>query len=786
MPSKKKINYELVLLFAYGGDMRGGPWEFGTGSYIPPIGGDMKRYKTEYKGTKMHSFTDDSAMTTGVARTVLEARDKNDEEFRRAAIINYKKYYRMYPDGTVPGSYGPVFRGWCLDPKIEPCKGTPIYKEDKVTIDYYRPSCGDGTGMRVSPIGWAYNSLKKTLHYAALSADVSHSDPEGIKGAQAIAAAIYLARAGVDKENIKLYLETKFGYNLDTTLDQYRDYNQNTMISWQQSEIAPYATPMAIRAFLDAKDYDDCIQNCINIGGDVDTIGSMAGAIAGAFYGISKETEEEIKEGLDDHLRSTAKEFGDYLKTIDNEPDMNEIEVALAKARLEKYGLEQYKKDNHYMPNKDPEYLEKLAEYEATRLFCDEVGKEDYDVTKQALRENKVSYLAAIKDNLKQSPEFMQAYENLAASPVKIVDVPDYDSNKRNTLHADDRGIFPATKIEVDHDKLPEKIAEYGNKTLRNIQNPINNLRVINAAREVINLLRSDIRKSDSIFSSDSQEYKNFRTAVNRLSEKLNSGDIKSIDDVVAAFEVQDQNGNSVLACASEYVEAKQKQNDLSERQMDRISICARLANIRAALINAKTVVDNGGEVSFRKDIIQDTVAQKALVGAMKSVGNAEAKQTFRDQDRFKERLTMMKNAFKSESEKYLSELSKKSPAAVAETIVPGTLKKAKKHTEAEIQQATKNMSQSQVNMAVVAQFLLERSDNMISELEANDSLIHSDAYKNLKQGIEKLHESVVGIALKDDFSRESLVDALEQVTAAADIYRIQHTNDGAPGYEGS
>jgi ADP-ribosylglycohydrolase len=145
-------------------------------------------------------------------------------------------------------------------------------------------SFGNGSGMRVSPIGWFFSSLEDTLKEAEKSASVTHNHPEGIKGAQSIAMAIYLARNGSSKEEIKLAIESKFNYALDFNLDILRKTNKF-------DETCQVTVPQSIYCFLVSNSFEDAIRKAISIGGDSDTIACMTGGIAESFY---KEISEEI------------------------------------------------------------------------------------------------------------------------------------------------------------------------------------------------------------------------------------------------------------------------------------------------------------------------------------------------------------------------------------------------------------------------------------------------------------------------------------------------------------
>lgn len=204
-------------------------------------------------------FTDDTVMTMAINEW-LENDPSHDKE-RLTGIM--QDYGRAYPYC----GYGGRFREW-------------IWSADP------QPYCswGNGAAMRVSPVGFKFETLEETLQVARLSAEVSHNHPEGIKGAQAVAAAIYLARNGQSKELIKDYIQQTFGYDLSRTCDELRP-GYRFEVSCQES------VPQSIIAFLDSKDYEDAIRLAISLGGDADTMGCITGGIAAAFY---KAIPEEI------------------------------------------------------------------------------------------------------------------------------------------------------------------------------------------------------------------------------------------------------------------------------------------------------------------------------------------------------------------------------------------------------------------------------------------------------------------------------------------------------------
>jgi ADP-ribosylglycohydrolase len=218
-------------------------------------------------------FTDDTVLTIAVADAIMSDRNYADK---------LKSYYRRYPDAD----YGTRFAKWGAS-------------------DSYKPynSWGNGSAMRVSPIGFAFKDLDTVLKEAKRTAQVTHNHPEGIKGAQAVAAAIFLAKTDHSKVEIKVYVEKNFGYNLSQPLEETRS-GYEFDVSCQGS------VPPAIIAFLESTDFEDGIRNAISLGGDSDTIGCMTGGISEAFYGgVPKAITKQVFNYLDDGLLTIIKHF---------------------------------------------------------------------------------------------------------------------------------------------------------------------------------------------------------------------------------------------------------------------------------------------------------------------------------------------------------------------------------------------------------------------------------------------------------------------------------------------
>ncbi len=219
-------------------------------------------------------YTDDTAMTVVVADWLMnDIADTEDEEELKLRLAKKFVEYAFEKFEVRKLGFGFRFWRWLCNGKV---------------MQEYEPynSFGNGSGMRVSPVGWYFDTLEETLRFAKISADVTHNHPEGEKGAMCIAAAVFLARTGKTKQEIKQYLYDTFKYEeLNESVADLRK-----KCSW--SEICQDTVPMSVVAFLESVDYASAIRLAISYGSDSDTIGAMAGAIAEAFY---KEIPQEIK-----------------------------------------------------------------------------------------------------------------------------------------------------------------------------------------------------------------------------------------------------------------------------------------------------------------------------------------------------------------------------------------------------------------------------------------------------------------------------------------------------------
>ena len=224
-------------------------------------------------------FTDDTVLTVATADALM-----GDGDYAAA----YRDWGERYPGR----GYGTWFHKWLGDPDRGPYN-----------------SFGNGSAMRVSPIGWAFDTLDEVLAEAERSASVTHNHPEGIKGAQATAAAVHLARTGATKEEIRREISTRFGYNLDRTVVAIRpDYRFD--VTCQGS------VPEALIAFLDADDFEHSIRLAISLGGDADTQAAVTGAVAEAFWGgVPGRIEKEVRDVLDRALLEVVDRFGETVRS---------------------------------------------------------------------------------------------------------------------------------------------------------------------------------------------------------------------------------------------------------------------------------------------------------------------------------------------------------------------------------------------------------------------------------------------------------------------------------------
>lgn len=276
------------------GDIIGSPFEFDRGDKTK----DFKLF------SRRSHFTDDSVMTLAVCEALLKVgQDATVKEIEDTVISSMQSWGRRYPRA----GYGGYFRRWLTARHPEPYN-----------------SFGNGSAMRVSAVGWLYDSLEKTRTVAKATANVTHNHPEGIKGAEATASAIFMARNGSSKEEIKKYIENEFHYDLNRTLDEIRP-------SFHMDETCQKTVPEAIIAFLEARDFEDAIRNVVSLGGDTDTLGAITGSIAEAYFGIPEALISECRNRINKDMKDVVDAFYSLVRK-DDLPNTNQmIEKAIDK-----------------------------------------------------------------------------------------------------------------------------------------------------------------------------------------------------------------------------------------------------------------------------------------------------------------------------------------------------------------------------------------------------------------------------------------------------------------------
>lgn len=257
------------------GDIIGSPYEF-------DMGDKTKKFPLF---SERSAFTDDTVMTIAVAEAFMDA-PEDEVEIKKRLVASMQKWGHRYPGA----GYGLRFCDWLEADDPQPYN-----------------SFGNGSAMRVSSVAWLYNDLDTARRMARLSAEVTHNHPEGIKGAEATASAIFLAHTGSSKAGIKVYIEDQFGYDLSRSCDEIRP-------GYYHVESCQETVPEAITAFLEGDSFEDVIRTAVSLGGDCDTLTCIAGSIAEGFYGIPEELKKECHNRLPKQLRDVLLRFDDYLK----------------------------------------------------------------------------------------------------------------------------------------------------------------------------------------------------------------------------------------------------------------------------------------------------------------------------------------------------------------------------------------------------------------------------------------------------------------------------------------
>lgn len=263
------------MLGAIIGDIVGSPYEFN------PLHNKTEDFKLF---TRKSRITDDSTMTLAIAKALMTASGKNIP-YEQAFVHAMQELGQAYPNA----GYGAKFITWIHSANPKPYN-----------------SWGNGSAMRVSPIAWAFDNLSDVQQIAKISAEVSHNHPEGIKGAQAVASAIYLARTEKNKAYIKEYIQREYEYDLERPFEELR-------LNYQPAVSCQGTVPEAISAFLVSSGFEDALRKAVSLGGDTDTIAAIAGSIAEACYDIPEELKRKGLTYLDEDMLEVYRAWQAYV-----------------------------------------------------------------------------------------------------------------------------------------------------------------------------------------------------------------------------------------------------------------------------------------------------------------------------------------------------------------------------------------------------------------------------------------------------------------------------------------
>ena len=260
---------------------------------IGALVGDIVGSRFEFRNSKSKDFdlftdlsvaTDDSVMTLAVASALMRNyREKID--LGEAAVEEMQRFGRLYPDA----GYGGMFVGWLESDDPRPYN-----------------SFGNGAAMRVSPVGWEARNEDEVREWSQTVTAVTHNHPEGLRGAESVAMAIYLLRQGMNKEQLKARIEKDYGYDLSKTVDEIRP-------TYSFDVTCQGTVPQAFAAFFDGADFEDVIRNAVSLGGDSDTIAAIAGSIAQPFFGVPDDIRVSTCARLDEFQRKVLNDFEHFI-----------------------------------------------------------------------------------------------------------------------------------------------------------------------------------------------------------------------------------------------------------------------------------------------------------------------------------------------------------------------------------------------------------------------------------------------------------------------------------------
>ena len=279
------------------GDIIGSRFEFDNGGWTKDF--ELLTYESKW--------TDDTVMTIAIAEALMNAgKDATVSEIEAACIKSMQKWGQKYPYA----GYGNRFIHW-------------VSSRDPKPYNSY----GNGSAMRVSPVGWVYDSLERTREVARATANVSHNHPEGIKGAECTAAVMYLARTGATKEEIADYVVKEFGYDFSETMEEMRARHKH-------DESCQDALPKALRSFFDGESYEDVVRNAVSLGGDTDTIAAIAGAMGEAFFGMPNDLKAQVLKNIKPDMFDVVRSFDRFIGRVNNESKDDYIDNAPLDAAL--------------------------------------------------------------------------------------------------------------------------------------------------------------------------------------------------------------------------------------------------------------------------------------------------------------------------------------------------------------------------------------------------------------------------------------------------------------------
>ncbi len=284
------------------GDIIGSPYEFNRGD---------KTKDFPLFSARSH-FTDDSVMSIAVADALLRADDLEEKSLKRILADSLRAWGLKYPHA----GYGGRFCRWLIG-----------------NIQGPYNSYGNGSAMRVSAVGWLFDDMVTTRRVARYTAEITHNHSEGVKGAESIAAAIFLSQRGYSKDDIMEYITREFSYDLTASCDEIRRKNVH-------DESCQKTVPAALRAFYEGENFEDVIRTAVSLGGDTDTLACIAGSVAEAFYGVPDALRDECFARISGEMREVLERF-DRLRERRTQSDDNNDNVVI------EYAIKQLKKRNN-------------------------------------------------------------------------------------------------------------------------------------------------------------------------------------------------------------------------------------------------------------------------------------------------------------------------------------------------------------------------------------------------------------------------------------------------------